>query len=77
MTPGDTVRHQLHLPYIAAQDEDGTWIAEAALTPDIFVSGEGETREASLEDLRTQITRAVAESGAPDQLVVDVDIPEN
>ncbi|MEV6271216.1 hypothetical protein AB0L64_28915 [Kribbella sp. NPDC051936] len=71
------MRHQLHLPYIAAQDEDGIWIAEAALTPDIFVSGEGETREASLEDLRTQITRAVAESGAPDQLVVDVDIPEN
>lgn len=77
MTPGDTVRRQLHLPYIAAQDEDGIWIAEAALTPDIFVSGEGETREASLEDLRTQITRAVAESGAPDQLVVDVDVPEN
>ncbi|MET9274422.1 hypothetical protein [Kribbella sp. NPDC003557] len=71
------MRRQLHLPYIAAQDEDGTWVAEAALTPDIFVSGEGETREASLEDLRTQITRAVAESGAPDQLTVDVDVPEN
>lgn len=76
MTPGDTVRRQLHLPYIAGQDEDGTWIAEAALTPDIFVSGEGETREAALDDLRTQIARTVAESGAPDQLTVDVDVPQ-
>ena len=71
------MRRQLNLPYIVGQDEDGTWIAEAALTPDIFVSGEGETREASLEDLRHQITRVVAESGAPDQLTVDVDVPEN
>jgi hypothetical protein len=70
------VRRQLHLPYIVGQDEDGTWIAEAALTPDIFVSGEAETREAALEDLRDQITRVVAESGAPDQLTVDVDVPE-
>jgi predicted RNase H-like HicB family nuclease len=71
------VRRQLHLPYIVGQDDDGTWIAETALTPDIFVSGEGETRESALDDLRHQITRVVAESGAPDQLVVDVDVPEN
>lgn len=71
------MRHQLHLPYIVGQEDDGTWIAEAALTPDIFVSGEGDTRESSLEDLRVQITRAVAESGAPEQLVVDVDLPDN
>jgi hypothetical protein len=71
------VRRQLHLPYIVGQDEDGVWIAEAALTPDIFVSGEGETRESSLDDLRTQIARVVADSGAPEQLVVDVDVPEN
>jgi hypothetical protein len=71
------LRRQLHLPYIAGQDEDGTWVAEAALTPDIFVSGEGESREAALDDLRTQLVRAVAESGAPDQLTVDVEVPEN
>ena len=28
------MRRQLHLPYIAGQDEDGTWVAEAALTPE-------------------------------------------
>ncbi|TCC31378.1 hypothetical protein [Kribbella sindirgiensis] len=71
------MRRQLHLPYIVGEDEDGTWIAEAALTPDIFVSGEGDTRESSLEDLRVQIARVVAESGAPEQLTVDVDVPEN
>ncbi|WP_410792992.1 hypothetical protein [Kribbella sp. C-35] len=71
------MRRQLHLPFIVGQDEDGTWIAESALTPDIFVSGEGETREASLDDLRIQIARVVADSGAPEQLVVDVDIPDN
>ncbi|RZT13383.1 hypothetical protein EV649_6574 [Kribbella sp. VKM Ac-2569] len=71
------MRRQLHLPFIVGQDEDGTWIAEAALTPDIFVSGEGETREASLDDLRFQIARVVADSGAPEQLVVDVDVPDN
>ncbi|TCC21910.1 hypothetical protein [Kribbella speibonae] len=71
------MRRQLHLPYIVGEDEDGTWIAEAALTPDIFVSGEGATRESSLEDLRIQIALVVADSGAPDQLVIDVDVPEN
>lgn len=71
------MRRQLHLPFVVDQDEDGTWIAESALTPDIFVSGEGETREASLDDLRLQIARAVADSGAPEQLVVDVDVPDN
>ncbi|RZU03356.1 hypothetical protein EV645_7383 [Kribbella rubisoli] len=63
---------QLHVPYVVEQDEDGTWLAEAALTPDIFLQGEGETREAALEDLRTSITQATAESGIPDQLVVDL-----
>ncbi|MFI5698026.1 hypothetical protein ACIA58_39590 [Kribbella sp. NPDC051586] len=63
---------RLHVPYIVEQDEDGTWLAEAALTPDIFLQGEGETREAALEDLRTSITQATADSGIPDQLVIDL-----
>ena len=63
---------RLHVPYVVEQDEDGTWLAEAALTPDIFVQGEGETREAALDDLRTSITQATAESGIPDQLVIDL-----
>jgi predicted RNase H-like HicB family nuclease len=61
---------QLHVPYVVEQDEDGTWLAEAALTPDIFVQGEGETREAAIEDLRTSITQAATDSGIPDQLVI-------
>ena len=71
------MRRQLHLPFIVGQDEDGTWVAEAALTPDIFVSGEGDTRESSLDDLRVQIARVVADSGAPEQLVIDIDVPDN
>ncbi|TDW14219.1 hypothetical protein [Kribbella kalugense] len=63
---------QLHVPYVVEQDEDGTWVAEAALTPDIFVQGEGATREAAIEDLRTSITQAATDSGIPEQLVVDL-----
>lgn len=63
---------QLHVPYVVEQDEDGTWVAEAALTPDIFVQGEGPTREAAIDDLRTSITQAATDSGIPDQLVVDL-----
>lgn len=63
---------QLHVPYVVEQDEDGTWVAEAAFTPDIFVQGEGDTREAAIEDLRTSITQAAADSGIPEQLVVDI-----
>ncbi|MFC6162345.1 hypothetical protein [Kribbella jiaozuonensis] len=61
---------ELHVPYVVEQDEDGTWLAEAALTPDIFLQGEGETREQALEDLRTSITQATTDSGIPDHLVI-------
>ncbi|MGW7686207.1 hypothetical protein ACWGID_36020 [Kribbella sp. NPDC054772] len=69
------MRHQLHIPYVVEEDENGIWIAEAALTPDAFLHTDGPTREAALEDLRDAVVEAVADSGLPDQLVVDVEIP--
>ncbi|MFF0342220.1 type II toxin-antitoxin system HicB family antitoxin [Kribbella sp. NPDC004875] len=69
------MRHQLHVPYVVEQDDDGIWTAEAALTPDSFLHANGRTREAALEDLREAILEAVNDAGLPEQLVVDVEIP--
>jgi hypothetical protein len=69
------VQHRLHVPFVVEQDEDGTWLAEAALTPDTFVNGEGATREAAIDDLRATIVELTTETGIPEQLVVDVEIP--
>ncbi|GAA1572515.1 hypothetical protein GCM10009804_31210 [Kribbella hippodromi] len=69
------MRREIHVPFLVEQDEDGVWTAEAALTPDAFANGEGETREAALEDLRAAIVTLAAEVGAPEQLVVTVEVP--
>ena len=64
---------QIHVSYTVEQDEDGVWAAEAALTPDAFANGQGDTREAAVEDLREAIAVLAAEVGVPEQLVVEVD----
>ena len=64
---------QIHISYTVEQDENGVWAAEAALTPDAFANGLGDTREAAIEDLREAIAVLAAEVGVPEQLVVDVD----
>ena len=64
---------QIHVSYTVEQDEDGVWAAGAALTPDAFANGQGDTREAAIEDLREAIAVLAAEVGVPEQLVVEVD----
>jgi predicted RNase H-like HicB family nuclease len=68
------VKRDIHVPYTVEQDEDGVWCARAALTPDAFANGQGDTREEALEDLRGAIVVLAEEVGVPDELVVSVEV---
>jgi predicted RNase H-like HicB family nuclease len=68
------VKRELHVPYSVTQDEDGGWAAEAALLPDAFANGEGDTREEAIEDLRQAIAILAEEVGVPDELTVEVEV---
>jgi hypothetical protein len=67
------VQHNITVPFTVEQDENGAWCAAAALTPDAFANGEGDTREAAIEDLRAAITLLAEEVGVPEQLTVTVE----
>ncbi len=69
------MQRDIHVYYTVGQDENGSWSAAAALTPDAFANGQGDTREAAIADLRAAITLLVAEVGVPDRLVVAIDDP--
>ena len=61
----------IHVSFIVEEDhEDGGWVARAALTPDAFANGEGETREEAIEDLKEAILALADVVGVPEQLVV-------
>jgi predicted RNase H-like HicB family nuclease len=68
------VKRQVHVPYRVEQDEDGVWVAEAALLPDAFANGQGDTREAAIEDLRAGLVLLAEEVGVPEQLTVTVEV---
>jgi len=68
------LHREIHVPFTVEQDENGSWSAAAALTPDAFANGQGETREAAIDDLKEAIALLAEEVGAPDQLVVTVDV---
>jgi predicted RNase H-like HicB family nuclease len=66
------VDREITVPFTVGQDENGDWYAAAALTPDAFANGEGDTREAAIEDLRAAIVLLAEEVGVPEQLTVTV-----
>lgn len=67
---------EITVPFTVAEDaEDGGWFATAALTPAAFANGEGETREAAIEDLEAALALLVEEVGVPEQLVLTVEMP--
>jgi len=68
------VKRELHVPYTVEQDETGAWSAAAAVTPEAFANGEGETREEAIEDLRQAVAFLVEEVGVPEELVVTVEV---
>ncbi|TDD56887.1 hypothetical protein E1263_24920 [Kribbella antibiotica] len=64
---------EISVPFTIAQDEDGAWCASAALTPDAFANGEGNTREEAIEDLKSAIQLLAEEVGVPEQLTVTIE----
>jgi len=68
------VKRDIHVPYTVERDEGGVWAAQAALRPDAFANGQGDTREAAVADLREAIVALAGEVGVPDELVVTVEV---
>ena len=64
----------VHVPYTVEQDEDGVWCAHAQLRPGVGASGEGDSAEAAVTDLREALIGLVAEFGAPYELTLTVDV---
>jgi predicted RNase H-like HicB family nuclease len=64
----------VHVPYILEQDEDGVWCAAAQLRPGVGAVGDGETREAALDDLREALQALIAEVGVPDELTLTLNV---
>jgi predicted RNase H-like HicB family nuclease len=69
-----SVSRTLHLPYIVEQDEDGVWCASAQLRPGVGAVGDGETQEAAIADLREALAVLIAETGAPPELTLTLDV---
>ena len=64
----------VHVPYTLEQDEDGVWCAAAQLGPGVGAVGDGETREAALDDLREALQALIAEVGIPDELTLTLNV---
>jgi predicted RNase H-like HicB family nuclease len=71
------VRREITVPFTVEQDENGAWCAAAALTPDAFANGQGDTRDAAIADLKDAIAVLVEEVGVPEQLVVVIEVVPN
>ncbi|MFF0270771.1 hypothetical protein [Kribbella sp. NPDC004536] len=68
------MQRDITVSFTVEQDENGTWCAEAALTPTSFANGEGATREAAIEDLKEAVATLAETVGVPEQLTVAVEI---
>ncbi|MEI8412927.1 MULTISPECIES: type II toxin-antitoxin system HicB family antitoxin [unclassified Kribbella] len=68
------MKREVHVPYTVEQDETGAWSAAAAVTPDAFANGEGDTREEAIEDLREAVAFLLEEVGVPEELVVTIEL---
>jgi predicted RNase H-like HicB family nuclease len=53
----------VRVPYVVEQDEDGFWCAHAQVRPGVAAFGDGLTREAALDDLRTGLTALLSVVG--------------
>lgn len=68
------MQRDITVSFVVTEDtEDGGWTASAALTPDAFANGEGETREAAIEDLKAALVALADVVGIPEQLVVTLE----
>jgi predicted RNase H-like HicB family nuclease len=64
----------VRVPYTVEQDEDGVWCAHAQLRPGVRASGEGDSPETSIADLREALTGLIAEFGVPTELTLMVNV---
>jgi predicted RNase H-like HicB family nuclease len=64
----------VHVPYPVGQDEDGVWCAHAQLRPGVGANGEGDSREAAVDDLTEALPGLIAEFGVPEELTLTVDV---
>ncbi|TDO46574.1 hypothetical protein EV651_12656 [Kribbella sp. VKM Ac-2571] len=70
------MQRDITVSFLVEQDENGTWCAEAALSPKSFANGEGATREAAIEDLKDAIAILAETVGVPEQVTVTVEIED-
>jgi hypothetical protein len=66
------VTQVVHIPYVAEQNEDGTWRASAVLRPGVGAVGDGATREEAVTDLRAALLKLLKVVGPPSELTVTV-----
>ena len=59
-----TMTRAVHVHYAVEQDEDGVWCAHAQLRPGVGASGEGDSAQAAVADLREALTVLIAELGS-------------
>lgn len=62
----------VHIPVTVEQDEDGVWCAHAQLAPHVGANGEGDTREAAIDDLREALIGLIEVVGVPEEITFDV-----
>jgi hypothetical protein len=53
----------VRIRYVVEQDEDGFWCAHAQVRPGVAAFGDGLTREAALDDLRTGLAALLSVAG--------------
>jgi len=68
------VSRTVHVPYAIEEDEDGVWCASAQLRPGVGAVGEAATKEAAVADLAEALAALIAETGAPPELTLTLDV---
>jgi len=64
----------VHVPYTIEQDEDGVWCASAQLRPSVGAVGEAATKEAAVADLAEALAALIAETGAPPEVTLTLNV---
>jgi predicted RNase H-like HicB family nuclease len=58
------------VPIVVERDEDGRWCAHAYLRPGVGAHGEGDTKQAAIEDLSRALKGLLEEFGLPRDLSI-------
>jgi predicted RNase H-like HicB family nuclease len=69
------MKREINVPYVVEEDETGVWAAHALLDYNVGANGEGDTREAAVEDLREALGALIEVVGVPETIAVTVEVP--